>query len=213
MIFFGPPGAGKGTQARAVSAAFDIPHISTGDMLREAVRKETPLGRAAQARMERGDLVSDEIVCGIAAERIAQLDCARGFILDGFPRTVGQAQFLDQVLRDQGRGQPMVVYLRVDCGVLLKRLGGRRICPICGRIYNMYFDPPQRDEVCDLDGAPLTVRADDREEAVRQRLEAYGALTEPLLGYYRARNLLWEVDGDRAPEEVSREIVELVSRA
>ena len=169
LIFFGPPGAGKGTQARAVAEEFGIPHISTGDMLREAVRNRTPMGLAAQEDMERGELVPDEVVCSIAAERIAQPDCASGFILDGFPRTVGQARFLDRVLGAQGRGKPMVVFIRVEDAILEKRLAGRRSCAACGRIYNMYFDPPRRDELCDVDGSALVRRADDREEAVRQR--------------------------------------------
>jgi adenylate kinase len=213
LIFFGPPGAGKGTQAQAVAAAFGIPHISTGEMLREAVRQNAPLGLAAQERMESGELVSDEIVSGIAAERVSQPDCQRGFILDGFPRTIGQADFLERLLREQGRGEPLVIYIRVDSRVLVQRLSGRRTCPVCGRIYNMYFSPPQRDEVCDVDGAPLTPRADDQEAAIRQRLDAYQVLTRPLLDYYQGRRQLREVEGDRAPSEVSREIIALVSRA
>ncbi|HUI42546.1 MAG TPA: adenylate kinase [Terriglobia bacterium] len=211
LIFFGPPGAGKGTQARAVAGEFGVPQISTGDMLRDAVRNQTPLGLAAQGRMDRGELVSDEVVCGIAAQRIAQPDCAHGFILDGFPRTVGQARFLDALLGEQGRGKPMVIFIRVDDEVLQKRLAGRRMCPVCGRIYNIYFDPPKRDEVCDLDGAALVRRADDREEAIRQRLAAFCELTRPLVEYYRERDLLFEVDGDRAPEEVARDIFQLVA--
>jgi len=212
LIFFGPPGAGKGTQAQAVSAAFGIPHISTGEMLREAVRLGTPLGLAARDRMESGELVSDEIVSGIAAERLARPDCQPGFILDGFPRTIGQAEFLDRLLREQGRGEPLVVYIRVESCALLKRLSGRRTCPICGRIYNMYFEPPQHDSVCDVDGAQLMTRADDSEVAIRQRLGAYDVMTRPLLDYYQSRNQLHEVEGDRAPAEVARDIIELVSR-
>jgi adenylate kinase len=212
LIFFGPPGAGKGTQAQAVSAAFGIPHISTGEMLREAVRLGTPLGLAAKARMESGELVSDEIVSGIAAARLARPDCEPGFILDGFPRTIGQADFLERLLGEQGRGEPLVVYVHVEPGALLKRLSGRRTCPVCGRIYNMHFNPPKSDEVCDVDGAALTMRADDHEAAIRQRLDAYEVLTRPLLDYYEVRHQLWEVDGDRPPAEVSHDVIELVSR-
>lgn len=211
LIFFGPPGAGKGTQARVVSEEFGVPHISTGDMLRDAARKRTPLGLAAQAQMERGELVSDEVVCGIAAERIARPDCEDGFILDGFPRTVGQAEFLDRLLEEQERGQPLVIYIRVDSEVLAKRLGGRRTCPICGRIYNMYFNPPAHDEVCDIDGAPLVRRADDQEAAIRQRLTAYCSQTQPLTDYYGERGLLYDVDGNRSPEEVAQNVIELVA--
>jgi adenylate kinase len=211
LVFFGPPGAGKGTQAHRVAIEFGIPHISTGEMLREAARNETPLGLAAKAPMDSGDLVSDEVVSGIAAERIARPDCEDGFILDGFPRTVGQARFLERLLEEQGRGQPLVIYLRVDAEVLAKRLGGRRICPTCGHIYNMYFSPPLNDEVCDIDGSPLLRRADDHEDAIRQRLATYSAMTQPLIDYYRERGLLFDVDGDREPEEVGRDVIGLVT--
>ena len=211
LIFFGPPGAGKGTQAQVVATEFGIPHISTGEMLREAARNGTALGLAARAKMESGELVSDEVVCGIAEERISRPDCDEGFILDGFPRTVGQARFLEDLLREQERGQPLVIYLKVDSEVLAKRLSGRRICPICGRIYNIYFDPPAHDEVCDVDGAKLVQRADDHEDAIRQRLVSYYAMTRPLIDYYRERGLLYDVDGDRVPEEVARDVIELVT--
>lgn len=181
-------------------------------MLREAVRLETPLGLAAKDRMESGELVSDEIVSGIAAERLARPDCEDGFILDGFPRTIGQADFLERLLREQGRGDPLVIYIRVASCVLMKRLSGRRTCPICGTIYNVYFEPPRVDEVCDIDGAALTVRADDGEAAIRQRLDSYEMMTRPLLDYYKVRQQLVEVEGDRAPAEVASDISELVSR-
>lgn len=182
-------------------------------MLREAGRKHTPLGLAAQVRMDRGELVSDEVVSAIAAERIARPDCARGFILDGFPRTVGQAEFLDALLDEQGRGKPLVLYIQVNSGSLLKRLGGRRNCPVCGRIYNVYFSPPKNDEVCDVDGAKLVRRADDNDETILHRLESYSTLTRPLIEYYRERKVLVDVDGDRASDEVSREVVQLVTAA
>lgn len=180
-------------------------------MLREAVKLGSPLGLAAKARMESGELVSDEIVSGIAAARLARPDCDQGFILDGFPRTIGQADFLDRLLREQGRGEPLVIYIRVESCVLLQRLSGRRTCPICGRTYNMYFNPPKSDEVCDIDGAALTMRADDHEAAIQQRLDAYEVLTRPLLDYYEVRRQLFEVNGDRPPAEVSRDVIEGVS--
>lgn len=196
-----------------MAVEFGIPHISTGEMLREATRKQTPLGLAAQSRMDRGELVSDEVVSAIAAERIARPDCACGFILDGFPRTIGQAEFLDALLDEQGRGKPLVLYIHVNSGSLLKRLGGRRNCPIDGRIYNIYFSPPRHDEVCDVDGAKLVRRADDNDEAILHRLESYTTLTRPLIEYYRERKLLVDVDGDRAPDEVAREVIQLVRAA
>jgi adenylate kinase len=213
LLFFGPPGAGKGTQAGAVAAEFGIPHISTGEMLREAARKHTPLGLAAQGRMDRGQLVSDEVVSAIAAERIVRPDCACGFILDGFPRTIGQAEFLDALLEEQGRGKPLVVYLQLNSGSLLKRLGGRRNCPVDGRIYNVYFNPPRHDEVCDVDGAKLVRRADDHDAAILHRLESYTTLTRPLIQYYRERELLVDVDGDRAQDKVTRDVIQLVTAA
>ena len=210
IILLGPPGAGKGTQARAIAGEFGIPQISTGDMLREAVERRTPLGLAAQAVMERGELVPDEVVCGIAGERLGQPDAQGGFILDGFPRTIAQAQFVGRLLEEKGRGRPKVIYIRVAPELPLKRLAGRRTCPVCGRIYNLYFDPPARGEVCDVDGTPLIQRADDHEEAIRQRLTAYEALTEPLVDYYRKRNLLFEVDGNRSRDEVASDLARLV---
>jgi len=213
LIFLGAPGAGKGTQAREVSKAFSIPHISTGDILREAVKKQTPLGLAAIAKMEAGALVSDEVVCGIVEERIAETDCRKGFILDGFPRTLGQAKFVDEMLRKKGRGNPLVINLRVDEEILLKRLTGRRTCSVCGEIYNVYFNPPKKEGVCDKDGGKLLQRADDNEATIRQRLAAYGNETAPLIDYYRSRNLLHDVDGNREPEVIARELVEFLRTA
>ena len=143
LIFLGAPGAGKGTQAREVSKHFSIPQISTGDMLREAVRNQTSLGLAAKAKMEAGELVPDEVVCGIVEERIGQPDCQGGFILDGFPRTIAQAEFVDRMLQAKGKGNPLVLNIKVDQDLLLKRLTGRRTCAVCGEIYNVYFNPPR----------------------------------------------------------------------
>ena len=213
LIFLGAPGAGKGTQAREVSNAFPIPQISTGDILREAVKKQTPLGLAAKAEMEAGGLVPDEVVCGIVEERIGEADCRKGFILDGFPRTLGQAKFVDEMLQRKGRGNPLVVNLRVDEEILLKRLTGRRTCSVCGEIYNVYFNPPKREGVCDRDGGKLLQRADDNEATIRHRLAAYGNETSLLIDYYRSRNLLHDVDGNREPEAIARELVEFLRTA
>ena len=207
LIFLGAPGAGKGTQAREVSKAFSIPQISTGDILREAVKKQTPLGKAAKVKMEAGELVPDEVVCGIVEERITEPDCQKGFILDGFPRTLGQAHFVDQMLERQGRGEPLVIDIRVDHDVLLKRLTGRRTCSVCGEIYNVYFNPPKQNDICDKEGGKLLHRADDNEATIRQRLTAYEQQTEPLIDYYRQKSLLHDVDGDREPEVIARDLV------
>ena len=209
LIFLGAPGAGKGTQAREISARFGIPHISTGDMLREAVERQAPLGLAAKAQMDAGELVMDDVVCGIAAARIKQPDTAQGFILDGFPRTLRQAEFVDSLLREA----PVVLNIQVDRDVLAKRLTGRRTCSTGGHIYNIYFSPPKTDGICDVDGGKLFQRADDREEAIEQRLRAYEQLTRPLVDYYSQRQLLRAVDGNRGPEAVTEEICRILGEA
>ena len=210
LIFLGAPGAGKGTQAREVSKHFSIPQISTGDMLREAVRNGTPLGLAAKVKMEAGELVPDEVVCGIVQERISQPDCRNGFILDGFPRTLPQAKFVDGMLLAKGMGNPLVIDIKVDEDLLLKRLTGRRTCSLCGEIYNVYFNPPRVEGVCDNDGGKLLQRADDSEETIRQRLVEYEKQTSPLIAYYRAKGFLHEVDGSRKPELIATELVEFL---
>lgn len=213
LIFLGAPGAGKGTQAREVAKEFGIPQISTGDILRDAVKKGTPLGLAAKLKMEAGQLVPDEVVCGIVEERISEPDCAAGFILDGFPRTLPQAEFVDQMLLAKGRGSPLVVNIRVDEEVLMKRLTGRRTCSVCGEIYNVYFGPPKVEGVCDKDAGKLLHRADDNEETIRQRLVAYENQTSPLIDYYRQKNLLHDVDGNRDPDPIAKELCQFLKDA
>ena len=213
LIFLGAPGAGKGTQAREVSRHFSIPQISTGDMLREAVRNETPLGLVAKARMEAGELVPDEVVCGIVEQRIGQPDCQRGFIMDGFPRTLAQAEFVDRMLEVKGKGNPLVLDIKVDQDLLLKRLTGRRTCSVCGEIYNVYFNPPEVEDVCDKDGGKLLQRADDNEETIRQRLVAYEEQTSPLIDYYRRKDVLQEVDGNRGPESIAEDLIDFLGKA
>jgi adenylate kinase len=213
LIFLGAPGAGKGTQAREVSKHFSIPQISTGDILREAVRNQTPLGLAAKAKMEAGGLVPDEVVCGIVEQRIERPDCQRGFILDGFPRTLPQAQFVDGMLQMKGRGNPLVLDIKVDHDLLLKRLTGRRTCSLCGEIYNVYFNPPRLEGVCDKDGGKLLQRSDDSEESIRQRLVAYEQQTSPLIDYYRRKGVLHEVDGNRRPEAIATELIDFLEKA
>ncbi len=206
LIFLGAPGAGKGTQAREVSKQFGIPQISTGDILRDAVKKQTPLGLKAKATMGTGELVADDVACAIVEERISQPDCQEGFILDGFPRTLAQGEFLGRLLQGQGRGEPLVVNIRVDHEVLMKRLTGRRTCPLCGQIYNIYFSAPQKDGVCDRDGAKLFQRRDDSEQTIRKRILAYENQTRLLITYYRQRGLLHEMDGNKDLEVVTKEV-------
>ena len=213
LIFLGAPGAGKGTQAREVSRHFSIPQISTGDILREAVRNQTPLGIAAKAKMEAGELVPDEVVCGIVEQRIGRPDCEGGFILDGFPRTLAQAEFVDRMLQAKGKGNPLVLDIRVDPDLLLKRLTGRRTCSLCGEIYNLYLNPPKVEGVCDKEGGKLLQRADDSEETIRQRLVAYEKQTSPLIDYYRRKGVLREVDGNRGPEPIARELINFLGKA
>ena len=213
LIFLGAPGAGKGTQAREVSKHFAIPQISTGDILRDAVKKQTPLGVSARVKMEAGELVPDEVVCGIVEERIAEPDCQMGFILDGFPRTIPQAEFVGQMLQTKGRGDPLVLNIRVGHDVLMRRLTGRRTCSVCGEIYNVYSNPPKKEGVCDKEGGKLLQRADDNEETIRQRLVAYEKQTSPLIEYYRKKNLLCDFDGNRDPEPIAQEIINSLGNA
>jgi len=208
IILLGAPGAGKGTQAKQIVERYGIPQISTGDLLRENVKLGTELGKKAKAVMDSGKLVSDELVCDMVAERLSRPDCARGYILDGFPRTVAQAEWLDGFLAARGSKLPLrVIKITVDYDKLLKRLTGRRTCPVCGTIYNMYTNPPKVDEICDRDGAKLTFRKDDSEEAIGTRLTAYEKDTLPLTDYYRQRGILKEISGDSEPGQVTRELL------
>ena len=213
FIFLGAPGAGKGTQAREVARHFGIPQISTGDILRDAVNRKTALGLTAKAKMEAGELVPDEVVDGIVEERINQPDCQTGFILDGFPRTISQAQFVDRMLAAKGEGRPLVLDIEVSEDLLLKRLTGRRTCSVCGEIYNIYFNPPKVEGICDNDGGKLLQRADDNEATIRQRLEAYHLQTSPLIEYYRSQGVLLAVDGNKEPEVIAKGVLEYLSKA
>jgi len=168
---------------------------------------------AAKAKMEAGELVPDEVVCGIVEERVSRPDCQNGFILDGFPRTIAQAQFVDRMLAAKGQGLPLVLDIEVDEELLLKRLTGRRTCSVCGEIYNIYFNPPKAGEVCDRDGGRLLRRADDNEATIRQRLVAYKKETSPLIDYYRGQGVLLPVDGNKEPEAIAKTLVELLSQA
>jgi adenylate kinase len=214
IVLLGPPGAGKGTQARQIAQRYDIPHISTGDILRDNVSRSTGLGLQAKAIMERGELVPDGLVQDMVADRLSRQDCRNGYILDGFPRTAAQAEWLDQYLAARTFGgrkiPPVVISIQVGYNQLLQRLTGRRSCPTCGRIYNVYFQPPRADEVCDLDGAPLIQRKDDREEVISERLKSYERQTLPLVDFYRRQGRLHEIDGDLPAEQVTSNIFRLI---
>ena len=206
VIFLGPPGAGKGTQAKLVAARFGVPHLSTGDMLRENVSRGTELGLLAKPVMERGELVSDALVLRMVEERVARPDCRNGFIFDGFPRTVAQAEALDAILKRHGLGAPAVIYFNVAEDVLMRRLTGRRTCKVCGEIYNVYDRPPKVAGRCDKDGGELVQRADDRPEVIRERLAAYERQTKTLVEHYRSQGVLHEVDGASSMEAVTASV-------
>ncbi len=202
LILLGPPGAGKGTQAKELSTRLSVPHISTGDMLREAVREGTPLGLKAKAVMERGELVSDELLTEIVRERLAKADCAPGFILDGYPRNLAQAGILAGILEALGKSDLLALELEVADDVIVTRLGSRRSCPDCGAVYNLVFSPPGKEGVCDKCGAGLALRNDDKEDVIRERLRVYHEKTAPLSEYYRQRGRLKTVPGDVPPAQV-----------
>jgi adenylate kinase len=212
VIFLGPPGAGKGTQARQIAESYSVPHLSTGDMFREHVSRNTPLGLRAKPIMERGELVPDDLVLSMVEDRISRPDCADGFILDGFPRTLPQAEKLDEILRRRFKTDPLVVHFVVDQDQLMRRLTGRRTCKIGGEIYNIYDHPPKVPGRCDHDGGELIQRPDDREEVIGERLAAYERQTRPLVDYYRRRGVLKDVDGMAAPAAVTKNVLELLAQ-
>jgi adenylate kinase len=218
VILLGPPGAGKGTQAKRISEQYEIPQISTGDILRDNISRGTELGKLAGELMERGDLVPDELVVRMVAHRLAEPDCARGFVLDGFPRTVKQAEWLDKHLAEcrffetpEGCKQLVVIQLTVEYTRLLRRLTGRRTCPICGRIYNANTTQRSRVEgVCDVDGSALVTRKDDRDDVISERLKNYRQQTLPLVSYYAQQNRLIEVDGAADLDVITAEVVKAI---
>jgi adenylate kinase len=210
VIFLGPPGAGKGTQARQVAKHFGVPHLSTGDMFRDHVGRDTPLGRRAKPIMDRGELVPDDIVMDMVAERISRPDGARGFVLDGFPRTLPQAEKLDAILQGRNWGRPVVVHFVVDPAQLMRRLTGRRTCAVGGEIYNIYDHPPRVQGKCDNDGGELIQRADDREQVIAERLAAYETQTRPLVDYYRRQGVLVDLDGMASPAAVTKGVFEIL---
>jgi adenylate kinase len=203
LILLGPPGAGKGTQAQRLVEDFRLPYVATGEMLRAAVREETPLGREAKKYMNNGDLVPDDVIIGVAVERLQQDDCKDGFILDGFPRTIDQAKALDAELERVGRTLTAALLIDVPDEEVVRRISGRRQCVKNEQhIYHVDFDPPKHPDVCDQDGARLIQRDDDKPDTVMHRLEVYHAQTEPVIGYFEAQGLLRRFDGTRSPGEV-----------
>lgn len=210
VVLMGPPGAGKGTQAKRLADELGVPHVASGDIFREHVQQGTALGRLAKPFMDRGELVPDDITIAMVVERLSRPDCARGVLLDGFPRTVPQAQALDARLAEMGRCVHLVIYIRVGEEALLRRLSGRRICRNCGAVYHIEFRPPLVPDVCDACGGPLYQRSDDREETARRRLQVYFEQTAPVLEYYKGQGLLVEIDGEQGIEEVYRALRDAV---
>ena len=211
LILLGAPGAGKGTQARVIASTLGIPHISTGAILRKNLQQGTALGHLAKEMVEKGELVTDEIINNMVRERLRESDCAQGFLLDGYPRTVAQAEEFRAMVKEMGLAPPVVVNLRVSYDVIVERLSGRRTCPACQRTYNLHTQPPLRDGVCDADGVKLELRADDRPEAIRERLVTYERETAPLVDFYQNEGGLLEVDGEKSPEEISGELGRLLA--
>ena len=210
ILFMGPPGAGKGTQAERIVEQFGIPHISTGDAFRLAIKQGTPIGKKAKEFIDQGLLVPDEVTNGIVRERLAESDCANGFLLDGFPRTLAQAEALDGMLAEMDRKIDHVINLKVEPSFLLARITGRRICKTCGTTYHVIFNPPKQEGICDKDGGELYQRPDDTEEKVATRLDEYTTKTAPLLTYYGDKGSLREVDGEKDIDEVTTEIASLL---
>ena len=211
IIIMGLPGAGKGTQAAKIIKKYSIPHISTGDMFRLAIKNETDLGRQAKAFMDQGELVPDEVTVGIVKERLSQSDVKDGFLLDGFPRTVDQAEALNNIMTELGSQIDQTIYVEVPEEELMNRLTGRRICETCGATYHLVFNPPKTEGICDLDGGKLYQREDDNPETVQNRLEVNIKQTAPLLDFYKGLGVLATVDGSKDIEEVFEEVDEILN--
>lgn len=210
LVLLGPPGAGKGTQAVRLSQRFGVPHISTGDMFREALTKKTQLGLAAKEYMDAGKLVPDDITIGLVRDRLAKSDCSKGFILDGFPRNVVQAEALEKLFECLGVRLDAAVYMGTGADIIIRRLSGRRVCWDCGATYHVSFNPPSEESTCLRCGGRVCQRTDDKEETVRERLRVYEALTEPVVDYYKGLGILKVVDGEKDADDVLEEIISLV---
>lgn len=213
VILLGPPGAGKGTQAQRIARRYQLPHLSTGDMLRDHIKRETELGRLAKPLLERGELVPDGIILGMVEDRINQPDCANGFVFDGFPRTLQQADDLERICKKNRLGCTIVLHMVVDQSLLMRRLTGRRICKAGGHIYNIYERPPKVEGVCDVDGSELIHRPDDSEAVIGERLAAYNRQTQPLVEYYTVRGLLSPIDAMADADTVTEFIARVLDGA
>ncbi len=208
LVVLGAPGAGKGTQAKRLSATMSLPHISSGDLFREHIQRQTDLGREAEDYISRGELVPDEVTIGMIRERLEQPDVKEGGILDGFPRTVAQAEALERIAQELDGQVQSTIHIRVPESRLIERLSGRRVCRQSGHVYHLEYNPPKQEGICDLDGSELYQREDDQAETVQNRVRVYQRETEPLIEYYRDRGLLLEIDGDQPIEQVTGEIIE-----
>ena len=212
LVLLGPPGSGKGTQGERLREELELPYWATGDILRAAVKEQTELGLKAKEFMDRGDLVTDELIIGMITERIDSDEAEKGFILDGFPRTIPQADALGAALEGLGRELTAVLLIDVSDEEVIRRLSGRRVSA-AGRVYHVEFNPPKQEGVCDVDGSPLTIRDDDRPEVIRHRLTQYHEKTEPLVAYYEERGKLRRIDGDRPPGEVTESVRQALDSA
>ena len=210
ILLMGPPGAGKGTQAAELVKAFQIPHISTGDMFRAAIKEGTEMGKQAKSYIDKGQLVPDEVTIGIVRDRLGQDDCKKGFILDGFPRTVEQADALTGILKDLGLSLTRVLNINVPASDLIERAVGRRICKKGGATYHTKFNPPKKEGICDECGSELFQRADDNAETMKNRLSVYEASTKPLIDYYKKAGLYTEVDGRQAIDKVTADLIKVL---
>lgn len=217
IVIFGAPGAGKGTQARRIGETHGLPHISTGDIFRDLAKKKSELGVKVEVYLKKGQLVPDELVCEVVAERLGQTDCKGGYILDGFPRSLPQAEAFDRLLDARGEALDVAIELDVPEAEIVGRLVARRTCPKCGRIYNLQFDPPKREGLCDeagCDGAELAHRDDDREDTIRDRLHVYQEMTRPTVEFYADKGLRMSVEGaGRTPDDIAQRIEEILKTA
>lgn len=210
IIMLGAPGAGKGTQAKKIAAKYEIPHISTGDIFRANIKEGTELGTRAKAYMDKGELVPDELTCDLVVDRISKPDAANGYVLDGFPRTIPQAEALTRALKERGEKIDFAVNVEVPDENIVRRMGGRRACLKCGATYHVEYNPPKQENICDVCQGELVLREDDKPETVQKRLSVYHAQTQPLIDYYQAQGVLAEVDGTQDIDVVFRNITEIL---